>query len=101
MFDVIRLPIVMLCLLSTACVHDQTPVTVAASETPNPTPPPKPAPECVYSKQGATTEEFQRTRAACLLRQTEAENANPNSWSWFTVFPLCMRANDWVLLPKS
>jgi hypothetical protein len=77
-------------------VHDPNPAAVSISAPP----PPKPAPETVWSKPGATDEDFQRTRAACLLRQMEAENANPNSWGWIMVFSLCMRASGWVHIPK-
>jgi len=58
--------------------------------------PTPPAPEFVWSKPGASNDEFQRTKAACMLRMLEAENANPNGWSWAGILPLCMRAAGWV-----
>jgi hypothetical protein len=50
-----------------------------------------------WSKAGASSEEFHRTRAICMLRQVEAENRNPDAWGNVAVFGLCMRANGWVL----
>jgi hypothetical protein len=71
---------------------------------PPPAPPPKvpppPQPQMVWMKPGASNEEFQRTRAGCMLRMWEAENSNPNGVGWVTVFPLCMRAAGWVQVPK-
>jgi hypothetical protein len=80
------------------CVTDQAPVTPAVAAAPPP--PPPPPPQMVWAKPGSTDEEFQRTRAACMLRMWEAENSNPNGVGWVTVFPLCMRAAGWVQVPK-
>jgi hypothetical protein len=91
-------------MLQGGCIHDAAPVTPAAAA-----PPPAPPPEMVWTKPGATNEEFQRTKAACILRMEEDETAikaaNPgNPWASLraiTVFPLCMRANGWVQVPKT
>jgi hypothetical protein len=55
-----------------------------------------------WYKRGASKEEFQRTKAECLMGQIEVESANPNvstnpdlEWGT-TVYGLCMRANGWV-----
>lgn len=64
------------------------------------------APETVYSKPGASTEEFQRAKANCLMRAeiAESSSADPNGFAraatWMTVFSTCMRADGWVLVPK-
>lgn len=75
------------------CVHDQAPAVAAA--------PPPPPPEPVWSKPGASNDEFHRTKAACLLRLTEFQAANPGNWSALSIFPVCMRANGWVQVPKN
>src|SRR5258708_33055547 len=55
-----------------------------------------------WYKRGASKEEFQRTKAECLMGQTELESANsdvstnPDSEWLTTVYGLCMRANGWV-----
>jgi hypothetical protein len=54
------------------------------------TPPPAPS---VWYKAGATQEEFQRTRARCLL-QAGAGTANFDFEP--VAFVLCMRAEGWV-----
>jgi hypothetical protein len=89
-------------LLLMGCVHDQAPVPVATA-----TPPPKPAPALVYFKQGASNEDFQRARANCLMRAEIAESSStdPDGFAraatWMTVYRTCMRADGWVLVPKT
>jgi len=63
-------------------------------------------PKQVYRKDGATNEEFQRTRARCLMQAEIAESASndPNGWSragtWMMVYRTCMRAEGWVLVKQ-
>ena len=61
-------------------------------------PPSPPKQEMVWFKQGATSEEFQRTKAVCLQSQVDTMDANPNGFGWTMAFSLCMRANGWVLV---
>jgi hypothetical protein len=55
-----------------------------------------------WYKRGASKEEFQRTKAECLMGQTEVGNANSDvstnpDLEWrITVYGLCMRANGWA-----
>lgn len=42
----------------------------------------------------ASQEDFARTKAGCLLQQANAVN------NGYLVFPLCMRAQGWVLTEK-
>jgi hypothetical protein len=79
------------------CLTVQPPTTLVVADAPLP----PPAPEFVWSKPGTGNEEFRRTNAACLLRQIEAENANPDSLAGYGIFNLCMRANGWVRRPKN
>jgi hypothetical protein len=44
--------------------------------------------------QEASQEDFARTKAGCLLQQANAVN------NGYLVFPLCMRAQGWVLTEK-
>jgi hypothetical protein len=81
-------------LLVAGCAHEERAVVASAAPT---TPPPVE----LYFKGRARGEEFQRTRAACLMRQAEAESAAPNSSGRVTVYQLCMRANGWVLASKT
>jgi len=50
----------------------------------------------VWFKQGATSEEFQRTKAICLQSQADTMDAHPDRLDWTMAFSLCMRANGWV-----
>jgi hypothetical protein len=65
---------------------------------PLPTPvagaPPKPAVEKVWSKPGASNEEFARTKARCLL---QADIDSPH-FAYKAV--LCMRPEGWTLGPR-
>jgi hypothetical protein len=79
------------------CLTDQPPTTPVVAAAPSP----PPAPEFVWSKPGARNEEFRRTNAACLLRQIEAESANPDSLAGYGILTQCMRANGWVRVPKN
>jgi hypothetical protein len=87
------------------CITDQAPVAPAVAAAP---PPPPPLAR-VWTKPGATNEEFQRTKAACILRMHEDEvaikAADPgNPWAGLgaiSFFPLCMRAAGWVQVPKA
>lgn len=55
-------------------------------------------PETAWFKRGATDEEFQRARSTCIV---EAESGSGgNTLSWTVIFPNCMRAQGWVLIPK-
>jgi hypothetical protein len=57
--------------------------------------PPPPKPQPVYQKAGATNEEFQRTKARCLLESgMGGADFNP------LALRLCMRAEGWVLVPQ-
>jgi len=62
-----------------------------------------PPPKEVYYKRGASNEEFERTRARCLM-QAEIARSNSNEpallkvGTLFTVFRACMRAEGWVLV---
>ena len=62
---------------------------------------PTPVRKQVYQKQGATNEEFQRTKAHCLMQAEIAESGSrdPNSWSrlgtWTVVFRSCMKGGFW------
>jgi len=68
-----------------------------ASQLPS-VPPSPPNQDMVWFKQGATTEEFQRTKAVCLQSQVDTMDAHPNGFDWTKAFSLCMRANGWVLV---
>jgi hypothetical protein len=57
-------------------------------------PPPRKT-QPVYQKPGATDEEFQRTKARCLV-QSGIGGANFNPLS----YRLCMRAEGWILVPQ-
>ena len=64
-----------------------------------------PEPRKVWSKEGAwTNEEFQRTRARCIMYA--ATNQARNAWggpfgnSWALLATACMRAEGWVLVPE-
>jgi hypothetical protein len=96
--EAMRTAIICGALMTTAalagCVHDQAPAASAVAAAP-------PPPELVWSKPGASNDEFQRTKAACLLRLTEFQAASPGNWSALTIFPFCMRANGWVEVPKN
>lgn len=65
--------------------------------------PPKPP---AYFKQGATNEEFQRTKAGCMMKAEIAESSStdPNqlakSVTNMLVFGNCMRADGWVLMQQ-
>ena len=63
-------------------------------------PPPRPAPPPFF-KEGASTEEFNRTRVRCLAQAegASAESTDPHSQAriWRVVFVGCMRAEGWVL----
>ncbi len=75
------------------CAHDKAPTSAAAPADPALKPP---RPADVWTKPGATTEEFQRTRARCLLRaRFGSEDYN------VATYPLCMRAEGWVLGPPT
>jgi hypothetical protein len=64
-----------------------------------PSVPPSPSKQdMVWSKQRATSEEFERTKAVCLQSQVDAMDAHPNGFDWTKAFSLCMRANGWVLV---
>jgi hypothetical protein len=89
-----RCLIALAALLVAGCAHDDQMVVASAAPTTPPT-------VERYFKGRARGEDFQRTRAACLMRQVEAEHAAPNSVDWVTVYQLCMRANGWVLADKT
>ena len=79
------------------CAHEDAPVIPAAAV------PPKPQP--VYRKPGATTEEFGRTNAGCLMKAeiAESQSTDPNPYArmgtQLLVYRMCMRADGWVLRP--
>ena len=67
--------------------------------------PPPPEPKKGWSKEGAwTNEEFQRTRARCIMyaETNQARNAwgGPFGNSWALLATACMRAEGWVLVPE-
>jgi hypothetical protein len=72
----------------------------AAGLGPHPAPEPpatpvaEPAVEKVWYKSGATNEEFERTKARCMLQ------ANLGSLYFAANFTLCMRAEGWTLGPR-
>jgi hypothetical protein len=76
------------------CARDQQLAAVAAA------PPPKPPPQRGYFKEGASSEEFQRTKAGCLVRAESAAPGFNAPWSWFSIYQNCMRADGWVLVEK-
>jgi hypothetical protein len=87
------------------CVTDQL-GPVASQPTPVASQP-APTKEPVFSKPGATNEEFQRARAACLMQMEEAAPTpsdvySPQAQEAFgrrmSIFGLCMRANGWALV---
>jgi hypothetical protein len=60
-------------------------------------------PAKVYFKPGASSEEFQRTRARCLVQAQTAEAGSQRAYDFMTftiVFEGCMRAEGWVLVDK-
>jgi hypothetical protein len=60
---------------------------------PPPAAAPKPEPKTLYFKQGASSEEFQRTKAACAMKMAAvAGTAGAGA-----VFIYCMRSEGWVL----
>lgn len=88
-----RAPLVaFLAITAAACTH----------EAPAPVVAPPPPPKMVWSKPGATNEEFQRASAGCLMRAeiAESQSTDPNplarSGTFALVFPTCMRAEGWV-----
>jgi hypothetical protein len=60
-----------------------------------PSNPPPPQAVKVWTKAGASDEEYWRTRAACGLRMYEAQNINPDG-PYEAIFASCMQANGWV-----
>jgi len=62
--------------------------------------------DTIYFKAGATTEDFQRAKAACLghAEIVESGSLDPNALAragtWLAVYRTCMRAGGWVLIPK-
>jgi hypothetical protein len=82
-------------LMLSGCATDEPPVTYQ-----QPSPPPKPP---LYRKDGASTEEFQRTKAGCLVKAQIAESSSTDPEplvkmvTYMSVFRNCMRAEGWVL----
>ena len=73
------------------------PVAVAA-------PSPKPEPKMAWDKPGASNEEFERTKARCIMyaETNQMRNAwgGPFGHSRLILFTNCMRAEGWVLVPE-
>jgi hypothetical protein len=67
------------------CAHDPPPAPIEPVAV-KPEPPPK-----VYFKPGATHEEFERTKARCMMQMDFDA-----PWKW----AFCMRAEGWVLVPQ-
>jgi hypothetical protein len=76
-----------------ACGHTQPPPTAPAPI--NTSPPPPPPPPKHWYKQGASTEEFQRTRARCIMNAEMSDGGDAGRWT--VIFATCMRAEGWVL----
>jgi hypothetical protein len=73
-----------------ACEHSEPPLAIAAPIIASPPPPPK-----KWYKDGAGTEEFQRTRARCVMNAYTA--ARPDDIRWSIILATCMRSEGWVL----
>ena len=86
--------ILMAAAVLTGCAPFREPVK-PASQLPS-VPPSPPKQDMVWFKQGATSEEFQRTKAICLQSQVDTMDAHPDRLDWTMAFSLCMRANGWV-----
>lgn len=56
-------------------------------------------PEMVWFKRGASAEDFQRAKAGCIVQAEAGSGGNPLVWT--AIFPNCLRAQGWVLIPKS
>jgi hypothetical protein len=89
------------------CVTDQAqaPPPVAPVSAPV-APPVPPKPAVAYFKEGASEEEFQRTKAACIMKYEMAAGAasdefGPNWGLGLSVFGSCMRSQGWVLRLKA
>lgn len=50
-----------------------------------------------YYKEGANDEEFQRTRARCLMNAEAAAGAPGDEGRWMLIVASCMRSEGWVL----
>jgi|PersoiStandDraft_1058852.scaffolds.fasta_scaffold229014_1 hypothetical protein len=73
-----------------ACEHSEPPLAIAAPIIASPPPPPK-----KWYKDGAGTEEFQRTRARCVMNASTAAPMTDGRWT--LIFASCMRSEGWVL----
>jgi hypothetical protein len=77
-----------------ACAHTEPPPTAVASDNIPPPAPPPPPPKKQWYKQGATAEEFQRTRARCIMNAESAASTLDTRWG--VIFLSCMRSEGWV-----
>lgn len=95
-----RLLVIPLALALVGCAH-RAPAPAAPELSAPPAPAPRPL---VYTKPGATHEEFLRTKARCLAQAETAKAASTEeSWArvgtWIVVYRNCMRADGWALVP--
>jgi hypothetical protein len=77
------------------CAHEEpAPITPVVAK-----PPP---PKLVYNKPGATTEEFERTRAGCRVQADIGGGGlfGDTPWTALSIQRNCMRAAGWVLVPE-